>query len=316
MRHSRPPGPRCGWRVARSRWRSSQRRGPGGVRRAAEPGHGAGGRSSGVVAFVAGAYWFLAGRGVLRVAAAALASSRRSSCSFSTSGRGCCGSRCCRSPCSCSRASPAGAALSRGRRDGGHADATTAAPVRHPFLVMNPRSGGGKVTRFGLKEKAEAMGAEVALLDGPDIVDVAALARDAVARGADLLGVAGGDGTQALVAGIAARARPAVPGDQRGNPQPLRVGSRAGSGRPVHVPGRSDRRRRDPRRPGRDRRSHVREQRLVRGLCGDRAEPGVPRRQDAHDVEHASRPARRAQRRPAGRARSATSRSRGRRRCW
>jgi alkylation response protein AidB-like acyl-CoA dehydrogenase len=35
-------------------------------------------------------------------------------------------------------------------------------------------------------------------------VDAAALARQAVADGADLLGVAGGDGTQALVAGIAA----------------------------------------------------------------------------------------------------------------
>jgi diacylglycerol kinase family enzyme len=69
---------------------------------------------------------------------------------------------------------------------------------------MNPRSGGGKVARFGLKEKAEALGAEVALLEGPGIVDVRALAQDAVARGADLLGVAGGDGTQALVAGIAA----------------------------------------------------------------------------------------------------------------
>ena len=74
----------------------------------------------------------------------------------------------------------------------------------HAFLIMNPRSGGGKVARFGLKEKAEAQGAQVALLDGPGIVDVAALARKAVADGADLLGVAGGDGTQALVAGIAA----------------------------------------------------------------------------------------------------------------
>ena len=68
---------------------------------------------------------------------------------------------------------------------------------------MNPRSG-GKVTRFGLKDKAEALGAEVALLQGPGTVDVAALARKAVADGADLLGVVGGDGTQALVAGIAA----------------------------------------------------------------------------------------------------------------
>ena len=77
-------------------------------------------------------------------------------------------------------------------------------PPRRAFLIMNPRSGGGKVAKFGLKQKAEALGAEVALLEGPGQVDVAALARTAVAGGADLLGVAGGDGTQALVAGIAA----------------------------------------------------------------------------------------------------------------
>jgi diacylglycerol kinase family enzyme len=74
----------------------------------------------------------------------------------------------------------------------------------HPFLIMNPRSGGGKVGRFDLKRKAESLGAEVFLMDGGEPVDVAAVARKAVARGADLLGVAGGDGTQALVAGIAA----------------------------------------------------------------------------------------------------------------
>src|SRR5215218_2179687 len=78
------------------------------------------------------------------------------------------------------------------------------APPRRPFLIMNPRSGGGKVTRFGLKDKAEALGATVAVLEGPGTVDVGELARQAVADGADLLGVAGGDGTQALVAGIAA----------------------------------------------------------------------------------------------------------------
>ncbi len=77
-------------------------------------------------------------------------------------------------------------------------------PPRRAFLIMNPRSGGGKVAKFGLKEKAEALGAEVVLLEGPGIMDVAELARRAVAAGADLLGVAGGDGTQALVAGIAA----------------------------------------------------------------------------------------------------------------
>ena len=79
-----------------------------------------------------------------------------------------------------------------------------APPPKRPYLIMNPRSGGGKVTKFGLKDKAEALGATVALLEGPGPVDVGALARAAVANGADLLGVAGGDGTQALVAGIAA----------------------------------------------------------------------------------------------------------------
>ncbi|WP_351236562.1 diacylglycerol kinase family protein [Streptomyces sp. NPDC002133] len=79
----------------------------------------------------------------------------------------------------------------------------TPRPVR-PFLIMNPRSGDGKVERFGLKEKAESAGAKVALLDPDRRTDVAALAREAVAEGADLLGVAGGDGTQALVAGVAA----------------------------------------------------------------------------------------------------------------
>jgi diacylglycerol kinase family enzyme len=78
-----------------------------------------------------------------------------------------------------------------------------AATPRHPFLVMNPRSGGGKVDRFRLRERAEALGAEVALLDRPG-TDVQQLARDALARGADLVGVAGGDGTQALVAQVAA----------------------------------------------------------------------------------------------------------------
>jgi diacylglycerol kinase family enzyme len=77
-------------------------------------------------------------------------------------------------------------------------------PPKRAFLIMNPRSGGGKVAKFGLKDKAEKLGATVALLEGPGQVDVAALARKAVADGADLLGVAGGDGTQALVAGIAA----------------------------------------------------------------------------------------------------------------
>ncbi|MGW1763688.1 diacylglycerol/lipid kinase family protein [Streptomyces sp. NPDC002073] len=76
-------------------------------------------------------------------------------------------------------------------------------PPKRPFIIMNPRSGGGKVGAFGLREKAEALGAEVVLLDSDHPQDVAELARRAVDRGADLVGVAGGDGTQALVAGVA-----------------------------------------------------------------------------------------------------------------
>ena len=77
-------------------------------------------------------------------------------------------------------------------------------PARHPYLTMNPKSGGGKVGKFDLKRKAEDLGADVFLIGGPEPVDVAKVAREAAERGADLLGVAGGDGTQALVAGIAA----------------------------------------------------------------------------------------------------------------
>lgn len=77
-------------------------------------------------------------------------------------------------------------------------------PPRRPFLILNPRSGGGKVEQFGLREKAERLGARVVLLDPGHHQDVTALAESAVAGGADLLGVGGGDGTQALVAAVAA----------------------------------------------------------------------------------------------------------------
>jgi diacylglycerol kinase family enzyme len=75
------------------------------------------------------------------------------------------------------------------------------APTR-PFILMNPRSGGGKVERFDLDGKARKLGAQVVFLDhGAEPV---ALLQQAVNDGADLLGAAGGDGTQALVAQVAA----------------------------------------------------------------------------------------------------------------
>jgi diacylglycerol kinase family enzyme len=75
------------------------------------------------------------------------------------------------------------------------------APPRHPVLLCNPWSGGGKVEKFGLVELASSLGVRTIMLDHG--LDLGQLARDAVAQGADCLGMAGGDGSQALVASIA-----------------------------------------------------------------------------------------------------------------
>ena len=72
---------------------------------------------------------------------------------------------------------------------------------KKPVLLCNPWSGGGKVKKFGLADMAKDMGVEVIFLDHG--LDLAKLARDAIANGADCLGMAGGDGSQALVASIA-----------------------------------------------------------------------------------------------------------------
>jgi diacylglycerol kinase family enzyme len=76
-------------------------------------------------------------------------------------------------------------------------------PARRPVLLMNPKSGGGKVERFQLVEEARRRGVEPVVLAPGD--DLLRLAEEAVAQGADVLGMAGGDGSQALVAGIAMR---------------------------------------------------------------------------------------------------------------
>jgi diacylglycerol kinase family enzyme len=70
-------------------------------------------------------------------------------------------------------------------------------------LIMNLRSGGGKATHFHLQEHCSHRGIEAIVLQPGD--DLVALAERAVDRGADVLGMAGGDGSQALVAGVAAR---------------------------------------------------------------------------------------------------------------
>ncbi len=156
----------------------------------------------GTCAMVAGAYWVLANRGVLRWLALALTVLSPAAVITAYALRNLLWVALAGVAALILAAASGRAAMGRIRRKA--APDRTAARPKRAFLIMNPRSGGGKVAKFRLKDKAEALGAEVALLAGAEIVDVAALARQAVADGADLLGVAGGDGTQALVAGIAA----------------------------------------------------------------------------------------------------------------
>src|SRR5436305_9478849 len=91
-------------------------------------------------------------------------------------------------------------ALARDHKDWRMPEYPAEPPARHPYLIMNPKSGGGKVEKFDLKRKAEDLGAEVFLLGGSEHVDVAAVARKAVAEGSDLPGVASGGGRPAAVA--------------------------------------------------------------------------------------------------------------------
>ena len=78
-------------------------------------------------------------------------------------------------------------------------------PLKRPVLFYNPKSGGGKAERFHVADEARARGVEPVELHLGD--DLAKLVRDAIAGGADAVGVAGGDGTQAIVAAIAAERR-------------------------------------------------------------------------------------------------------------
>src|SRR4051812_8700220 len=82
------------------------------------------------------------------------------------------------------------------------ADLREAPRPKRAVLFMNPRSGGGKATKFHLAEEARKRGIEpVELRPGDDLWK---LVRDAIAGGADALAMAGGDGSQAIVAAVAA----------------------------------------------------------------------------------------------------------------
>jgi diacylglycerol kinase family enzyme len=72
---------------------------------------------------------------------------------------------------------------------------------RRPVLFINPRSGGGKAVRLALAERARELGIEPVVLEPEQ--DLATLVAHAVDGGADALGMAGGDGSMAVVAAAA-----------------------------------------------------------------------------------------------------------------
>ena len=75
------------------------------------------------------------------------------------------------------------------------------ARVERPALIINRWSGDGKAERYGLVDVAERAGIKTIMLErGDDFVE---LARNAIDAGADAIGMAGGDGSLGLVAGVA-----------------------------------------------------------------------------------------------------------------
>ncbi len=81
-----------------------------------------------------------------------------------------------------------------------------AAPVKrvrpaHPVVIINPLSGDGKAQQYDLAGAAAALGLETVTFEKGD--DLQQLAHDAVDGGADLLMMAGGDGSLAAGAEVA-----------------------------------------------------------------------------------------------------------------
>ncbi|HMH41417.1 MAG TPA: diacylglycerol kinase family protein, partial [Gaiellaceae bacterium] len=93
------------------------------------------------------------------------------------------------------------------RQSPGRTDSTQPAArpsrARSAVLLINPKSGGGKAERFDLAGEAGKRGIRAVVLERGD--DLLELAEQALSDGADVIGMAGGDGSQALVATVAMR---------------------------------------------------------------------------------------------------------------
>ena len=84
-----------------------------------------------------------------------------------------------------------------------HVEVVPAPPPGKAALIMNLKSGGGKAERFNLEGEARKRGIEpIILRPGDDLLE---LAERAIDNGAEVIGMAGGDGSQALVATVASR---------------------------------------------------------------------------------------------------------------
>jgi diacylglycerol kinase family enzyme len=75
------------------------------------------------------------------------------------------------------------------------------ATISRPTLIINRWSGDGGAKRVGLEDACRTAGIPTVMLERDD--DLAQLARDAIAKGADAIGMAGGDGSLATVAAVA-----------------------------------------------------------------------------------------------------------------
>ncbi|MCT7352822.1 acylglycerol kinase family protein, partial [Streptomyces sp. 15-116A] len=136
----------------------------------------------GLVVCAAGLWWFVAHRGPVRLLGALLAVAAPIAVGVLLAYDGLWVTALVLIVCWSAAPACARAALRRARPER-PARAIAALPPKRPVLIMNPKSGGGKVGRFRLAERAEELGARVILLDPSAPADITALARRAVAEG-------------------------------------------------------------------------------------------------------------------------------------